>query len=117
MRFLTLLFSGHTTLSLELWPLSGSIPMDVGFPSCRIYAFVLTGLSASPAEQFFTQSNGLYVGGDQSAFAARYLAPVTSIVSPGFRFRDASANSFLRRSSLSLSELVRLALRPWTLMN
>jgi len=34
---------------------------------------------SSPAEQFFTQSTGLYVGGSQDAFHSRFPAPVTAI--------------------------------------
>lgn len=33
----------------------------------------------TPALQSFTQSTGLYIGGDQSAFFARFPAPVTAI--------------------------------------
>jgi len=33
----------------------------------------------TPALQTWTQSNGLYIGGDQSAFFARYPAPVTAV--------------------------------------
>jgi hypothetical protein len=54
---------------------------------------VLIGLPATPATQMFTQSTGLYVGGDKDAFFARFPAPVTTIVSPRFPSRYIT-NSF-----------------------
>ena len=79
------------------------------------YSFVP---SASPTEQFFTQSTGLYVGGNADAFHSRFPAPVTLIVSLAPRPPlNVLTDSFCRRSSSSLSELVRVALSPWLSRN
>ena len=42
----------------------------------------LIRLAAYPDQKMWAQSTLLYVGGDMDAYSARYLAPVTPIVSP-----------------------------------
>ena len=88
--------------------------MEVRCPPCYISVIILICPSAPPTEQFFTQSFGLYVGGDQNAFHTRYPAPVTPIVSPVFLSCDPFVDPSHRPSSSFLSEFVRLALRPQT---
>ena len=56
--------------------------MEVRFFIALHLALVLIRLAAYPEQQVWTQSAGLYVGGDKGAFYARYPAPVTPIVSP-----------------------------------
>ena len=71
--------------------------MEVSF---RSYILIRScsdwALPATPALQTWTQSGGLYIGGDQSAFFARYPAPVTAVVSSRFLSRDTFANRLLQ---------------------
>ena len=55
--------------------------MAVRFQLFRSSSLVLISVPASPALQYWTQSTGLYVGGSEAAFVARYPAPATFVVS------------------------------------
>jgi hypothetical protein len=72
--------------------------------------------TATPALQTWTQSTGLYIGGDQSAFFARYPAPVTPVVSLRYRFHSCFTNSCSRPMCSSRSKLLRLAVSLWTFL-
>jgi hypothetical protein len=80
--------------------------------SCLISFVLLIWLLASPTERFFTQSAGLYTGGDVDTFHARH--PSYPHCKPTMPIAIHFLISSPIRSGLPFSKLVQLALRPQT---